>query len=51
MPVLSIVGLGPSDARLLTVGALETLQQSPRVFPCNAAPATVTYLKEHGVRV
>ena len=51
MPVTSIVGLGPSDARLLTVGALESLQQSPRVFACNAAPATIGYLKEHGVAV
>ncbi|HLW37309.1 MAG TPA: nucleoside triphosphate pyrophosphohydrolase [Candidatus Eremiobacteraceae bacterium] len=51
MPALSIVGLGPSDAKLLTVGALETLQRSPRVFVCNAAPATIQYLKEHGVAI
>jgi len=51
MPVLNIVGLGPSDARLLTVGALESLQKSPRVFTCNAAPAMLTYLKEHDVAV
>lgn len=51
MPALSIVGLGPSDAKLLTVGALETLQRSPRVVVCNAAPATIQYLKEHGVAI
>jgi len=51
MPALSIVGLGPSDAKLLTVGALETLQRSSRVFVCNAAPATIQFLKEHGVAI
>jgi len=51
MPELSIVGLGPSDARLLTIGALESLQAAPAVFTCNAAPATIEFLRERGVRV
>ncbi|HXW50687.1 MAG TPA: nucleoside triphosphate pyrophosphohydrolase [Candidatus Acidoferrales bacterium] len=49
MPQLSIVGLGPSDARLLTLGALESLQAAPAVFTCDAAPATLQYLRDHGV--
>jgi MazG family protein len=49
MPEVSIVGLGPSDARLLTIGALDSLRTAPKVFTCNAAPATLTYLREAGV--
>ncbi len=49
MPVLSIVGLGPSDAALLTVGALERLRSAPKVVTCNAAPATVQYLRDAGI--
>jgi MazG family protein len=49
MPELSIVGLGPSDARLLTIGALDVLRAAPAVYPCDAAPATVQYLREQGV--
>ncbi len=51
MPQLSIIGLGPSDAQLLTVGALERLRASPRVFTCNASPATVQYLGDAGIEV
>jgi tetrapyrrole methylase family protein / MazG family protein len=50
MPKLSIVGLGPSDARLLTVGALECLRASPTVLTCNAAPATLQYLRDAGIK-
>jgi nucleoside triphosphate diphosphatase len=51
MPQLSIVGLGPSDAQLLTIGALERLRASERVFTCDAAPATVQYLRDAGIDV
>lgn len=51
MPQLSIVGLGPSDARLLTIGALEALRAAPKVLACNAAPATVEYLRANGISV
>ncbi len=49
MPQVSIVGLGPSDAALLTVGALDRLRSVPRVFTCNAAPATLQYLRDTGI--
>jgi tetrapyrrole methylase family protein/MazG family protein len=49
MPEVSIVGLGPSDARLLTIGALDCLRSAATVFTCNAAPATLTYLREAGI--
>ncbi len=51
MPHANIVGLGPSDAQLLTVGALDCLRKASAVFPCNAAPATIDYLREHGTLV
>ena len=38
MPTLTIIGLGPSDASLLTLGALERLERAPRVALCNIAP-------------
>ncbi|MBV8081664.1 MAG: hypothetical protein JOY86_01625, partial [Candidatus Eremiobacteraeota bacterium] len=51
MPTLAIVGLGPSDSSLLTIGALERLQRSPRTAVC-AVPASVTeYLRSKGVAV
>ncbi|MBV8594811.1 MAG: nucleoside triphosphate pyrophosphohydrolase [Candidatus Eremiobacteraeota bacterium] len=49
MPHVSIVGLGPSDAALLTIGALERLKSVPVVYTCNAAPATLSYLRDAGV--
>jgi len=49
MPQVSIVGLGPSDTALLTIGALERLKSVPAVYTCNAAPATLTYLRDAGV--
>lgn len=51
MPEVSIVGLGPSDARLLTIGALDCLRAAPRVFTCNASPATLQYLRDAGIPV
>lgn len=51
MPTLAIVGLGPSDSSLLTLGALERLQQAPRTAVCAAPPALIEYLKAHGVNV
>jgi MazG family protein len=34
---------------LLTIGALERLRSAPVVYTCNAAPATLTYLRDAGV--
>lgn len=51
MPTLTIVGLGPSDASLLTLGALERLERAPRVALCNIAPSLEHHLKERGVRL
>ena len=49
--MLSIVGLGPSDASLLTLGALERLERAPRVVLCALPPALAEFLKGRGVRV
>jgi MazG family protein len=49
MPQLSIVGLGPSDAALLTVGAIDALRSAQRVFTSNAAPSTLQYLRDQGI--
>src|ERR1700730_250715 len=51
MPTLSIVGLGPSDAQLLTLGSVEQLERSPRVVVCSAPPALVEHLKSLGVKL
>ena len=51
MPKLVVVGLGPSDASLLTLGALDRLQALRRVILCNAAPAFIEHLKSRGVNV
>jgi tetrapyrrole methylase family protein/MazG family protein len=51
MPTLRIVGLGPSDAALLTLGSLEQLEQAPRTVVCSAPPALVDYLKSRGVKI
>jgi MazG family protein len=51
MPTLTIVGLGPSDASLLTLGALERLERAPRVALCNIAPSLELHLKDRGVRL
>jgi tetrapyrrole methylase family protein/MazG family protein len=51
MPTLAIVGLGPSDSSLLTLGALERLQKAPRTAVC-AVPASVSdYLRSKNVNV
>lgn len=50
MSSLSIVGLGPSDERLLTLGALEALRAAPRTFTCDAPPALLQYLRGHGIK-
>ena len=51
MAKLAIVGLGPSDSSLLTLGALDRLQRAPRAAVC-AVPASVTdYLRSNGVRI
>src|SRR5215471_6186640 len=51
MPMLSIVGLGPSDAALLTLGSLERLERAPRVVVCTTPPALIDYLKARGVKI
>jgi MazG family protein len=51
MPTLAIVGLGPSDSSLLTLGALERLHKAPRTAVCAAPPALTEYLNAHGVNV
>ena len=51
MATLAIVGLGPSDASLLTLGAIERLQRSPRVILCAAVPALADHLRARGVNV
>ena len=51
MATLTIVGLGPSDASLLALGALERLQVAPRAIVIDAAPSLVDFLKDRGVRV
>jgi len=51
MPTLSIVGLGPSDASLLTLGALERLRSAPRVVLCAQPPALADFLKERDVKI
>jgi tetrapyrrole methylase family protein/MazG family protein len=51
MPTLTIVGLGPSDAALLTLGALERLERSARVVVSGAPPALVDHLKSRGVKL
>jgi len=51
MPTLTIVGLGPSDASLLTLGALERLERAPRVALCNIAPTLEQHLRDRGVKL
>jgi tetrapyrrole methylase family protein / MazG family protein len=51
MPTLTIVGLGPSDASLLTLGALERLSALPRVVALSAPPSLADALKSRGVRL
>jgi MazG family protein len=51
MPTLAIVGLGPSDASLLTLGALEQIKQARRFFACGAPPALLEDLQRAGVAV
>jgi MazG family protein len=51
MPTLSIVGLGPSDAALLTLGSLERLERAPRTIVCSAPPSLIEHLKSRGVKI
>jgi len=48
---LIIVGVGPSDSSLLTLGALERLRGADRVVVSAAPPALVEFLASQGVRV
>jgi nucleoside triphosphate diphosphatase len=51
MPTLTIVGLGPSDAQLLSLGAVDHLEKAQRVVTCGAPPALIDFLKSRGVPV
>ncbi len=51
MPTLTIIGLGPGDASLLTLGGLAGLEEAPRVALCGIAPDLEEYLRARGVRV
>jgi len=51
MPALTIVGLGPSDASLITLGALDRLEKAARVALVNAPPALAEFLQTRGVTV
>ncbi|MBV8170540.1 MAG: nucleoside triphosphate pyrophosphohydrolase [Candidatus Eremiobacteraeota bacterium] len=51
MATLAIVGLGPSDSSLLTLGALERLQRSARTAVC-AVPSSLTdHLRTRGIEI
>ncbi len=51
MATLTIVGLGPGDANLVTLGALERLQRAGRFAACSVPPALLEYLDTLGVKV
>jgi MazG family protein len=51
MPTLAIVGVGPSDASLLTLGALDKLIAARRVVLCGAPPSLAAALRERGAAV
>ena len=51
MPTLTLVGLGPSDASMLTLGAIERLKAAPRVAVSVAPSALIDELKQRGVNV
>ncbi len=44
-----IIGLGPGDPELLTLGSLRALQSMPRVVTLLAPPELSKYLREHAV--
>lgn len=51
MPTLTIVGIGPSDAAFLTLGALDHLERASRVVVCGAPTALTEHLKSRNVRI
>ena len=51
MPTLAVVGLGPSDSSLLTLGALERLKAARKTAVCVAPPALVEFLQRNGVNI
>jgi tetrapyrrole methylase family protein / MazG family protein len=51
MPTLSIVGVGPSDGSLVTLGALDRLAAAPRTVLCGAPPSLAEFLKGRKVNV
>ncbi|MGH7748641.1 MAG: nucleoside triphosphate pyrophosphohydrolase, partial [Candidatus Dormibacteria bacterium] len=48
---IRIVGLGPGDPHLLTLGSLESLRAVGRVVPVLAPPELVLFLESEGVQV
>ncbi len=49
MALLRVVGLGPGDAGLLTLGSLEAMRSSARAAALLAPPELCAYLRERGV--
>ncbi|HTU82271.1 MAG TPA: nucleoside triphosphate pyrophosphohydrolase [Candidatus Acidoferrales bacterium] len=49
--LVRIVGLGPGDSRLLTIGALDALRAIGRTVALMAPPDLVAYLTENGIEV
>ena len=49
--LVRIVGLGPGDPALLTVGSLDALRSVGRAVPLLAPPELVKYLRSHGIDI
>ncbi|MBV9276972.1 MAG: hypothetical protein JOZ97_01905, partial [Candidatus Eremiobacteraeota bacterium] len=49
--LVRVVGLGPGDPALLTVGSLDALRSIGRAIPLLAPPELVKYIKTRGVEV
>ena len=48
---MTMIGLGPGDASLLTLGGLDALERSPRVALCGIAPDLEEHLRERRIRL
>src|SRR5690242_16591991 len=49
--LVRIVGLGPGDPQLLTLGSVEALRSIGRAVTLLAPPDLTKYLTEHGIRI
>ncbi|MGH7727752.1 MAG: nucleoside triphosphate pyrophosphohydrolase [Vulcanimicrobiaceae bacterium] len=49
MALIRIVGLGPGDPQLLTLGSLEALRAAGRVVPVGVPPALALFLESEGI--